>query len=221
MSVYQDDEGNIYVDTDPDDDWSGEDAADRGDAIDDDDDSSSSSSSSSGGSSSNSSDPTNPDNAKNVIVSGGGSSSEPQTIVGTGATESEAKIDAATNQNFDAAEGTEIDTLEERLSSDPRRTGKSVTVTGGAGSKEEQTVVGTGESRFESEARVARNPRFDAAEGTRVDALESALGHGQGDGTGSLRRLNRRNNDNTVDENFDRRVRGNQSLSQVEKNAQR
>ena len=184
-----------------------------------DDDSSSSSSSSSGGSSSSSSDPTDPDNAKNVIVSGGGSSSEPQTIVGTGDTESEAKIDAATNQNFDAAEGTEIDSLEERLGSDPRRTGKSVTVTGGAGSRQEQTVVGTGESRFESEARAARNPRFDADEGTRVDALETAMDQGQADGTDALQPLNRRNINRRKGENVDSRVRGNERLAGVERTA--
>lgn len=184
MSISKDDEGNIYIDTDPDDDWSGEDAAERGDAIDDDDSSSSSSSSSSsGGSSSSSSDPSDPDNAKHVIVSGGGSSGEPQTVVGTGDTKEEAETDAATNQNFDAAEGTDIDNIEEQLNSDPSRVDKAVTVTGGAGSKKEQTVVGSGSSGFQSEARAARNPGFDAAQGTRVDALETIQERGQGDNT--------------------------------------
>lgn len=156
----------------------------------DDSSSSSSSSSSSGGGS----DPDDPSDAKNVIVSGGGSSSNPQTVVGTGDTKQEAQLDAATSGDFSADEGTQIDRLQERLGSDPLESGKNVIVTGGAGSKQEQTLVGQGKSRFQAELQAARNTRFDAAEGTRVDVLETSLGRGLGDGTQASQAFQRQNN---------------------------
>jgi len=147
MPTYKDEEGNVYIDTNPDDDWSGEEAAEEGTAIDD--DTSDSSSSSDGSSSPDTSDPSSSDNSVDqpdtlfeqyqddsqqyqdkdgdgipdsqqgsVTVTGDASEGEEQKVVGQGdgAYASEkSEADAAANQNFDAAQGTDVDRIEERL----------------------------------------------------------------------------------------------------------
>jgi hypothetical protein len=122
-----------------------------------------------------------------VTVTGGGSSGEPQTVVGTGDgadAVQESQVDAATSEDFRAAEGTDIRRLQERIGNVPGEdNARSVVVTGDPSEGESVKTVGRGETRFQARLEAARNTRFDAAEGTATDYIESLYSQGQGDNT--------------------------------------
>src|SRR6056297_414758 len=144
-----------------------------------------------GGGGSGGSSSSNDDSSTSVVVTGGAGSGEPQTTVGQGDTVQEAQVDAATNPDFDADEGDEVDALEKSFGTDQPRVNPddqksdstNVVVTGGPGSGEPQTTVGQGQTRRGAMAQAAANPKFDADKGTDIDRFEAARGAGQGDNT--------------------------------------
>jgi hypothetical protein len=150
------------------------------------DDSDDGSDGSSGGSSSDSD---SGDNSTVVTVVGDPGSKEGLTTVGVGDTVEESERDAATNDNFDADEGTDIDDIEEDLGTDQpeinpddsESSSKSVVVT--ENQQGEQVTVGQGQTLKGAKVQAAANQSFDAAQGTDIDLVESNLDQGLGDGT--------------------------------------
>jgi hypothetical protein len=150
------------------------------------DDSDDGSDGSSGGSSSDSD---SGDNSTVVTVVGDPGSKEGLTTVGVGDTVEESERDAATNDNFDADEGTDIDDIEEDLGTDQpeinpddsESSSKSVVVT--ENQQGEQVTVGQGQTEKGAKVQAAANQSFDAAQGTDIDLVESNLDQGLGDGT--------------------------------------
>jgi len=152
------------------------------------DDNDGDSGSSSSGSQDSGSTDTN-DNSTVVTVVGDPGSKEGLTTVGRGDTIEESERDAATNEDFDADEGTDIDDFEESFGTDQpdinpddsASDSTSVVVT--ENQQGEQVTVGQGQTLQGARNQAAANPNFDAAEGDPVDAFEEAQGFGQGDGT--------------------------------------
>lgn len=154
------------------------------------------------------------DDSTVVTVTGDPSEGEEVVAVGTGDTVKESEQDARENPDFDFG----ADDDDDGGSSSSRSPGGSgsrnnsgssdddstvVTVTGDPSKGETVQAVGQGNTTFQSELDAAANPRFDAAQGDSVDALETRLGTGQGDGTSTQKILdqqrriqqNQRNNE--------------------------
>jgi len=129
------------------------------------------------------------DDSTVVTVVGDPGSEEGLTTVGRGDTIEESERDAALNEDFDADEGTDIDGIEEDLGTDQpdinpddsESSSKSVVVTDNQ--KGQQETVAVAQTDQGAKVQAAANQGFDAAEGTQIDALETDLGFGQGDGT--------------------------------------
>lgn len=166
---------------------------------------------SSGGSSSS-----DDDSSTSVVVTGDPGSDEEQTTVGVGDDMDEAQADAAANPDFDASEGTEIDTIEESIGADGAadKDTSSVVVTGGPGTGKPQTVVGQGSTTLEARQKAALNPRFDAAQGDPVDALETGLNRGQGDQTKAQALIQNQGNQVRPSQKRQRQVRQDQQQFQ-------
>jgi hypothetical protein len=132
------------------------------------------------------------DDSTSVVVTGGPGTGKEQKTVGVGDDLEEAQADAAANPNFDAAEGSEIDSIEESIGADGAadKDSSSVVVTGGPGTGKPQKTVGQGNTTLQARRDAARNQRFNAAQGGAVDALETGLNIGQGDGTSSNELIN-------------------------------
>jgi len=131
----------------------------------------------------------NEDDSTVVTVVGDPGSKEGLTTVGRGDTIEESERDAALNDDFDADEGTDIDSIEESLGTDQpdinpddsESSSKSVVVTDNQ--EGEQETVAVAQTDQGAKVQAAANPRFDADKGTEIDAVETGLGFDQGDGT--------------------------------------
>src|SRR6056297_1924124 len=136
-----------------------------------------------GGGGSGVSSSSNDDSSTSVVVTGGAGSGEPQTTVGQGDTMEEAQADAATNPELDALEES-FGTDQPRVNPDDQKSDSTnVVVTGGAGSGEPQTTVGSAQTLQGARTQAALNRRFNASQGTPTDLIETQLGTGQGEGT--------------------------------------
>jgi len=121
---------------------------------------------SSGGSSSDSD---SGDNSTVVTVVGDPGSKEGLTTVGRGDTIEESERDAATNPNFDADEGTDIDDIEEDLGTDQPEINpddsasdsRSVVVT--ENQQGEQETVSVAQTQTGAKVQAAADQSFDAA----------------------------------------------------------
>jgi len=129
------------------------------------------------------------DDSTVVTVVGDPGSKEGLTTVGRGDSIEESERDAATNPNFDADEGTDIDDLEESLGTDQPginpddSASDSTSVVVAENQQGEQVTISQAQTQTGAKVQAAADQSFDAAQGTDIDLFESSFDQGLGDGT--------------------------------------